>query len=246
MKLTDGKITAMPQPHSVALPWILRLRWGSVATQALMVLLIRFTVDLDIPILPLVLLILFQGAGNFLLLSLSRREKAAEALFTFYLIHVTIGAMLMSAFAATMLSLTAIAGYALLFLIPRPAIASLPACHLTASGPAIALHLRGMWLAFAVTSLAVILLVSRIRESLREHQLTIEKLQEEKTRSERLASLATLAAGAAHELATPLSTIAVAGQNHDPARRRDLCRLSDQVEPAPARHPQVDYRQLRP
>jgi two-component system sensor histidine kinase RegB len=236
MKLTDGKITAMPQPHSVALPWILRLRWGSVATQALMVLLIRFTVDLDIPILPLVLLILFQGAGNFLLLSLSRREKAAEALFTgamfadillftvvlaytggpmnpftfFYLIHVTIGAMLMSAFAATMLSLTAIAGYALLFLIPRPAIASLPACHLTASGPAIALHLRGMWLAFAVTSLAVILLVSRIRESLREHQLTIEKLQEEKTRSERLASLATLAAGAAHELATPLSTIAVA------------------------------------
>lgn len=237
MNFTDDKNAARPQPHSVVLPLILRLRWGSVATQALMVLLIRFTVDLDLPLPPIVFLIIFQGAGNFLLIALSRREKVAGAVFTgamfadillftlvlaytggpmnpftfFYLVHVTIGAMLMAPAAATLLSLTAIGGYALLFIIPRPAATSFQsACHLPSADPAMVLHLRGMWLAFAVTSLAVIILVSRIRETLREHQLTLERLRAEKARSEKLASLATLAAGAAHELSTPLSTIAVA------------------------------------
>ncbi len=225
------------QPHSVILPWIMRLRWGSVATQALMVLIIRFTVNFNLPLLPLILLLVFQGAGNFILIALSRNEKAAGVVFTaamfidvilftlvlaytggpmnpftfFYLVHLTIGAMLMPPVTAGFLSLCAIGGYALLFLVPDlNTVTFQPSCHIPAATPAMILHLKGMWLAFAVTAMAVIFLASRIRERLNEHRRTIEILREEQGRSEKLASLATLAAGCAHELSTPLATIAVA------------------------------------
>ena len=72
------------------------------------------------------------------------------------------------------------------------------------------IHLQGMWVAFTVTAFFIVFFVSRIQLALARHQKTLADLQEEKTKSERMASLATLAAGAAHEFATPLSTIAVA------------------------------------
>jgi two-component system sensor histidine kinase RegB len=51
--------------------------------------------------------------------------------------------------------------------------------------------------------------VGRARNALAERQRELEQARERAIRSERLASLTTLAAGAAHELSTPLSTIAV-------------------------------------
>jgi two-component system sensor histidine kinase RegB len=72
------------------------------------------------------------------------------------------------------------------------------------------LHLQGMLLAFAITAFFIVFFVGRIQKALEEYQRTVDSLEEEKAKSERLASLATLAAGATHEFSTPLSTIAVA------------------------------------
>ena len=69
------------------------------------------------------------------------------------------------------------------------------------------LHLKGMLVAFALTSLFIVYFIGKIRQALADHNLTVFQLKEEKSRSEQLASLATLAAGTAHELSTPLSTI---------------------------------------
>jgi two-component system sensor histidine kinase RegB len=55
------------------------------------------------------------------------------------------------------------------------------------------LHFTGMWVGFAVA----------------EREQSLLQMQEELARKDRLASLVTLAAGAAHELSTPLSTIAI-------------------------------------
>ena len=49
----------------------------------------------------------------------------------------------------------------------------------------------------------------KISELLRQHEASLLVMQEELAKKDRLASLVTLAAGAAHELSTPLSTIAV-------------------------------------
>ncbi len=72
-----------------------------------------------------------------------------------------------------------------------------------------ALHLRGMWVAFGVAAAFIVYFLMRVRRALAGRDAELQASRNLAARQERLASLATLAAGAAHELATPLSTIAV-------------------------------------
>ncbi len=137
--------------------------------------------------------------------------------FTFlYLVHVALGAVLMRPIWAWGLAGATIAAYAVLFPLaglwpPRPA---RPLCIdvLEAGGHAgdLNLHLQGMWVAFAFTVCFIVLFIGRIQKDLELHRRRLASLQEEKYKSDRLAALATLSAGAAHEFSTPLATIAVA------------------------------------
>jgi two-component system, sensor histidine kinase RegB len=71
----------------------------------------------------------------------------------------------------------------------------------------------GMWLGFILSAGLISYFVVRMTQTLRERdRLRAQfesKLREQQLRHERVLALGTLAAGAAHELATPLSTIAV-------------------------------------
>jgi two-component system sensor histidine kinase RegB len=58
-------------------------------------------------------------------------------------------------------------------------------------------------------SAGAVYVTGRVRQGLAAREAGLEQAREEVRRNEKLASLATLAAGTAHELATPLSTIAV-------------------------------------
>jgi two-component system sensor histidine kinase RegB len=69
-----------------------------------------------------------------------------------------------------------------------------------------------MWFSAAGIAELVSHYVARARAALAQRQAQLEEARERATRSERLASLTTLAAGAAHELSTPLATIAVAAR----------------------------------
>jgi two-component system sensor histidine kinase RegB len=62
--------------------------------------------------------------------------------------------------------------------------------------------------------------LDRVSRALARREAELRRVQEQTGRSERLASVATLAAGAAHELATPLSTIAVIAKELE--RQRDV------------------------
>jgi two-component system sensor histidine kinase RegB len=75
-----------------------------------------------------------------------------------------------------------------------------------------ALHLQGMWVAFAIAAAVIAYFVTRVTRDLEIQRAEAALARTRALRSERLASLATLAAGAAHELGTPLSTIAVAAR----------------------------------
>jgi len=70
------------------------------------------------------------------------------------------------------------------------------------------LHLRGMWVALLVASAFIVYFLLRVRSALSTREGELRRARDLAARQERLASLATLAAGAAHELATPLGTIA--------------------------------------
>ena len=90
--------------------------------------------------------------------------------------------------------------------------------HVHAGAP-LDLHLRGMWVAFAVAAAFIVYFINRVTRALANREAELGRARETAARSEKLASMATLAAGAAHELATPLSTIAVVS--------RELERLED-------------------
>ena len=92
------------------------------------------------------------------------------------------------------------------------------------------LHLQGMLLAFATAGAFMIYFIGRIvrERATAEAALQIEK--DRNARSERLQSLATLAAGAAHELASPLATVAVAASELRHALKDGIPAVGDMNE----------------
>jgi two-component system, sensor histidine kinase RegB len=71
------------------------------------------------------------------------------------------------------------------------------------------LHVFGMWIGFLLSATLIAYFVVRIRETLRERDRLRAQMREQELRHERVLALGTLAAGAAHELGTPLTTMAV-------------------------------------
>lgn len=230
-----------PASARIAFAWLLHLRWGALAAQVLLVLIALFFLEISLPYRIISGILAFEIITNLLFGLLKKKEMALPDQlfglvmfldislltgliyysggpmnpFTFlYLVHITLGAILMPPAWSWSLAFFTTGCYAILFFLPAEGSLNQP-CHpeptilATLSDP-LKIHLQGMWVAFAVTAFFIVFFVSRIQLALARHQKTLADLQEEKTKSERMASLATLAAGAAHEFATPLSTIAVA------------------------------------
>jgi two-component system sensor histidine kinase RegB len=101
------------------------------------------------------------------------------------------------------------------------------------------LHLSGTWVAFLVAATVTAYFVSRISGELKQRDHELATAQAQAARNEKLASLTTLAAGAAHELGTPLATIAVVAKELERSAERlslapvvteDLRLIREQVE----------------
>lgn len=71
------------------------------------------------------------------------------------------------------------------------------------------LHLVGMWVTFVVSAVLITLFVTRMAEAIRSRELTLARSRENEMRNEQLVAIGTLAAGTAHALGTPLSTMSV-------------------------------------
>jgi two-component system, sensor histidine kinase RegB len=132
-----------------------------------------------------------------------------------YLVYITLAATMFSARWAWIVTLASIVSYGLLFVPPlRLLFGGVHGTH--ASEPDMA-HQTGMWVAFLVAALLVAAFVTRIRAAFEGRERALADARRAAAHQERLASLTTLAAGAAHELATPLATIAIAARELDRA-----------------------------
>lgn len=128
---------------------------------------------------------------------------SSNPLVSLLLLPVTVATATLRPALSWSVAATAAACYTLLMFLHRPF-----AMEHHSEG-AFELHIWGMWYGFLLSALLVALFVSRIGTTLRGHDRALAKAREEALRNEQWLALGTLAAGTAHELGTPLSTMAV-------------------------------------
>ncbi|HPG26328.1 MAG TPA: HAMP domain-containing sensor histidine kinase [Myxococcota bacterium] len=229
------------------LRWLVPLRFLEAAAQGLALLVAYQGLALPLPYARLVWIPVAVLATNIALAKGALRERVAArplvlstllfdcALFTLllhwsggpdspfsalYVIPIVLAAMTGSRHATWIVAATAAGLYALVFPLSAPQ----HFWHAAAwPGATVGLHAVGMWAAVLVVAVVITFFMTRIVETLKGREDEMRRLGELAARNARLASLTTLAAGAAHELGSPLGTIAVVA--------RDLERAAEAARP---------------
>lgn len=227
----------------LTLPWLIGLRWAALAAQAALVGISVWynwllAVNAALALLAtgvlsnIVLLVVSRVStrtdpktllGSALLVdvlllsaTLTVTGGPSNPFSVVYLVYVTLAAVALGAGWTWVVVGAAAGGYASLFAW------HVPLSEHIAHTSGLPSHLAGMWLAFAVTAAVIAFFVTGLTRTLTHRERQLAEMRQVAAKHERLASLTTLAAGAAHELATPLASIAVAA--------RELERLADRSE----------------
>ena len=216
----------------ISLDWLIRLRWGAVAGQVATIAVAWRVLHAPLPLERLVGLVLLLFLSNLLLAFVRRPAAFPRALCgaaltldtllltgllhatggasnpfsVLYLVYITLAAVVLGARWTWSLAALSVGCYGLLFATQQPME------HASHLAPEMQLHLQGMWVAFCVAAVLTAYFVVQMSRATERRDAEMSAMRDRAARSERLASLATLAAGAAHELGTPLATIAVAAR----------------------------------
>lgn len=220
-----------PLPHrqTVSIRWIVRMRWLAVCGQILAAAMAWRIFDVSVPWIPVGVVFAVTVISNlllprrpwtvlrgwslwldvFLLTVLIYFTGGPHNPFTsFYLLHIALAAMTLSTANLWSLVVGCIAGYALIFLHHRPVM--LGDMEIASGCESYSWHLQGMLIAFVVTASFIAAFVSRMHRILLEQDEALESARVEAEKNAHFASLATLSAGVAHELGSPLATISLA------------------------------------
>ena len=212
---------------SASIAFLVRLRWVAVVSQLAIIIAVRYSLYAQLPVVPLLALVAATALSNVVLTrygALASRPEwwlrsvllldtllltaflaltggASNPFSVLYTVHVALAAMLAGPVLTALVVVQAILGFGLLFILNIPLPPELGG-HIHGGG-AFSAHLQGMWRAFSTAALTIGLFVNRLSALLR-------KERDDHNRTVRLLGLATLAAGAAHEIGNPLGTIKIA------------------------------------
>lgn len=216
-------------PNAVA--WLVRLRWVVVLGQIAVGVLA--TVAFDPPVFAgeILALVTLTAASNLAAPALAHRFGVVPTLGSaigldivvltallalaggpashfsvLYLVPVALAALVLGAGAGFLAVAFGALCYASLFLLSHPA------PHVHGDDHGLGIHILAMWIATALVAAVIAAVVGGIASALRRREDELRRLEALSARNARLVSLSTLAAGAAHELGSPLATIAVAAR----------------------------------
>lgn len=154
---------------------------------------------------------------------------AANPFIFFYFANIAIAGMILPRTWAWSISVASILGG--LFLLNRAYPLEVFNRSLLAHDAEFGVTKSAFLIAFSTCCLVITYFVSMLAMELRQREVQLAVVEKERERSQRLEALATLAAGAGHELASPLSTIAVVAKElsrnlekteSNPSIRRDV------------------------
>jgi two-component system, sensor histidine kinase RegB len=223
-----------PKTQRMNLAWLVQLRWGAVIGQLGAVLFVHYGMRIALPLLALLIVISAEALSNVACSVWAKRSELVGdgvlgAMMAFdvvlltallflsggpfnpfsflYLVHIALSAVVLPPRWTWSLVVFSLACFGLLFVDSDflPADIQIHMSHLDQ----MRMHMQGMWLAFGVAAVFISYFVTRVRHGLSEREAELSKARQLALQGEKLVSLATLATGAAHELSTPLSTIAV-------------------------------------
>jgi two-component system sensor histidine kinase RegB len=97
------------------------------------------------------------------------------------------------------------------------------------------LHVAGMWVNFLIAAVLIVFFVGRMAGIVRRRDQELAAMREAALRDQRVVELGALAAGTAHELNTPLSTLAILVEElnettADPTQREQLRVMTEQIQ----------------
>jgi two-component system sensor histidine kinase RegB len=260
---TGGSPAAVDRDR-VNLNWLVQLHWWAILGQCVVVAAAEAWTPIGLPLAALGVLLVLEVGANVALAAWARRGRitdgsvaavmfidvavltvlldltggASNPFSTLYLVNVALAAVFLPLRWSWALMAASLIGFGALFV--HEGIVGEPSHHIRSDLDHAALmrsHLHGMWIAFALAAVFVVFFVQRVSSALAARERELHDARAQAARREKLASLATLAAGAAHELSTPLSTIAVVARELErsltddvsPEVRIDLQLVRDQV-----------------
>lgn len=179
-------------------------RWQTIANQSLLPWDLVLGLVLVMDMLSLTALLFATGGPN-------------NPFSLFFFVNVSLCALLLNrnwAWAINVLTIGCFAG--LMFAhLPLPPLDF--GLEPIIGGDRFSLQHAGLLIAFATCSSVIVYFMTRLTVELREQQLRVRRAEALQARAEKLEALGTLAAGTAHELATPLSTIAIVARDVEQA-----------------------------
>ena len=155
---------------------------------------------------------------------------ATNPFVSYFLIPLAISAITLPWAYTITAAILSVAAYSLLLFFYVPVAIYAPSHH----SDGLNIHILGMWINFVLSAGLITYFVVGMATALRKQQQTINQQKEDNLRDQQIMAVATLAAGTAHELGTPLATMNVLldelNQQSEPGElKQDIAVLLEQV-----------------